>query len=183
MRKYTHEDNSPLHLLGAYVFSALGSALAIGLAFTVMFLPDLNWTLLLSPLVQQVAKPAGVLFLLQRRPLWFRGGAHVVAASLLAAVVFGALESLAWIGYKHLEGHTFAHFLSYRCAANMVMHVVSTAVLSIGLARSYRPGYRHGLLEARKLLPFFVAAILIHLALNVGLRYLCILRILDIRTI
>ena len=182
MPKYAYADNSLLHLLGAYVVSGVGSVLAIGLAFTVMFLPlpDLQ-LLVLTPLIQQVAKPIGVLGLLERRPLWFRSRAHVVAACLLAGVVFGILESLAWVGYMHLEGRTFAHFFGYRCAANMVMHAVSSGVLSIGLAMGYRAGYKHGLLEYRKLLPFFTAAVVIHVGLNVVLRYLSILRIVDVR--
>ncbi|MCY2924679.1 MAG: hypothetical protein NT031_04450 [Planctomycetota bacterium] len=140
-----------LHLLGAYAISGVGSVLAIGLAFTVMFLPlpDLQ-LLVLTPLVQQTAK-------------------------------LGILESLAWVGYMHLEGRTFAHFFSYRCAANMVMHVVSSGVLAIGLAAGYRAGHKHGLLEYRKLLPFYAAAVLLHVALNGTLRYLSILQIVDVR--
>lgn len=182
MSKYAYADKSLLHLLGAYAISGVGSVLAIGLAFTVMFLPfpDLQ-LLVLTPLVQQTAKPIGILGLLERRPLWFRSRLHVVAACLLAAIIFGILESLAWVGYMHLEGRTFAHFFSYRCAANMVMHVVSSGVLAIGLAASYRAGHKHGLLEYRKLLPFYAAAVLIHVALNSTLRYLSILRIVDVR--
>lgn len=181
--KYTYQDKSVIHLLGAYLLSALGSVLAIGLAFTVMFLPDLDMKLLLSPLVQQTAKPVGVLWMIEKRPLWLRNRFHVVVASLLAGVGFGVLESLAWVGYKHLEGQTFAHFYSYRCAANIIMHIVSSLVLSMGLARSYKAGCKHGVLEFRKLLPYYVGAILVHLALNLTIRYLCILRIMDYRTI
>ncbi|MCY2928468.1 MAG: hypothetical protein NTV86_03055 [Planctomycetota bacterium] len=181
--KYTYEDKSLIHLLGAYFLSALGSVMAIGLAFTVMFLPDLDWTLLLSPVVQQTAKPAGTLWVLERRPLWFRNRFNVFTATLLAAVAFGVLESLAWVGYKHLEGQTFAHFYSYRCAGNILMHIVTSAILAIGLAKSYQPGHKHVVLEYRKLLPYYAAAILVHLALNLTIRYLCILRTLDYRTI
>jgi hypothetical protein len=45
----------------------------------------------------------------------------------------------------------------------------------------YRAGYKHGLLEYRKLLPFFTAAVVIHIGLNGVLRYLSILRIVDVR--
>lgn len=180
--KFLHEDKSLLHLLSAYAISGLGSILAIGLAFTVMFLPipDLQ-LLVLSPLVQQTSKPIGVLGLLEKRPLWFRRRLHVAGACLLAGAVFGVLESLAWVGYMHLEGRTFAHFFGYRCAANIVMHLLSSGVLAVGLARGYRAGYKHGLLEYRKLLPFYALAVLLHIALNGGMRYLAILGVVDIR--
>jgi hypothetical protein len=177
---HLHEDKSITHLIGAYLISILGAVLAIGLAFTVMFLQPLDLQfLVLSPLVQEFAKPVGVLWVLERRPLWFHRRWHVVAASLVAAAAFAVMESGAWVWFKHMDGYTLAHFRGWRCASSMVMHVVAFAVLSIGLAMSYRPGHKHGLLEIRKLLPFYTAAVVIHVGVNLVLRYLATLRILD----
>lgn len=179
MNSHFHLDNSFPHLAAAYLISILGGAMAVGLAFTVMFLPTTLEMLVLAPLVHEMAKPVGVLWVLERSPLWFHRRWHIVAACLLAGVVFALLESLAWVGVKHIEGFTAAHLLSWRCAATMVVQVLAVGILSIGLAVTYRPGHKHGLVEVPRLVPYYAGAVALHAAVNVGLQFMVTLKIFD----
>ena len=57
--------------------------------------------IVIAPLVEEVAKPVGVMFIMEKRFHWLRSGRQVVAMAALGAVAFATLENLMFIHVAH----------------------------------------------------------------------------------
>lgn len=90
----------------------------------------------IAPAIEEVCKPIGVIFLLDKRPHWLRSSRQVVLTALLGAAVFATLENLLYIHVYHPSASM--EFVIYRYTVCTAMHISASLVFGVGLARMWR---------------------------------------------
>lgn len=120
-----------------------------------------------GPVVEEMAKVAVVLWLVERRPwllgasgLW-PGTAAIIATGLAGGILFGAIENAIYLTvYFPDSGEELA---LWRWAVTMPMHALCSTVAAVGVARAWRR-VMSARVPARisDAFPWIVAAILIH---------------------
>ena len=91
---------------------------------------------LVAPAVEEICKPLGVVFMLDKRPHWIRAGGEVVLMSVLGALTFASVENVIYIFVYHPNGS--ADFIAWRLIICTGMHVLASTIMGIGLARTIR---------------------------------------------
>jgi len=98
--------------------------------------------ILVAPAVEEVCKPIGVLFILEKRPHWLRSRTHVVLLAALGALVFATLENLIYIHVYHPEAP--AGFVLFRYTVCTGVHLAASTIFAVGLAKMWRHIRRTG---------------------------------------
>lgn len=146
--------SGPLAVLCA-IWSQLGAGGGAGyfaVAFTV-------------PVVEEMAKVAAVLWLVERKPWLLAGSGAIIACGAASGLLFGAIENLLYIHvYFPDAGPELAR---WRWTVTMPMHAVCSTIAAAGVAAMWRSVMRTGT-RARiaDAFPWIVAAMLIHGANN-----------------
>ena len=140
--------------LGGIVAAILQEVQSVGL-FTVI---------LIAPAVEEVCKPLGVIFMLEKRPRWIRAGGEVVLMSVLGALTFATVENAIYIFAYHPNGS--AAFIAWRLIVCTGMHVAASAIMGIGLARTIRHRKPNRAFSIDQCLWYYVAAVALHGAYN-----------------
>ena len=121
--------------------------------------------IVVAPLVEEVVKPVGVMFIMEKRFHWLRSRRQVVAMAALGAVVFATLENLMYIHVAHRDPS--AAFVAWRYMVCTSMHVAASTVFGLGLARSWQRMRRTGgRFRIKGLLWPYLAAVALHAAYN-----------------
>jgi RsiW-degrading membrane proteinase PrsW (M82 family) len=89
-----------------------------------------------GPAVEEICKPLAIVFLLDKRPHWFRGSTEIVILAACSALVFATLENLLYI-FVHNPGGP-ASFVIYRLTVCTALHVTASTVFGLGLAKMWR---------------------------------------------
>ncbi len=127
---------------------------------------------LLAPAIEEVCKPIAVILMIEKRPRWIRSRRQVVAMSMLGAVVFSALENLFYVFIKAPRTNfatyqAWMNFVVFRFTVCSGMHVLATAVFSVGLAKAWRRVRTGGgNFEIETCFRYYVAAVAIHAFYN-----------------
>ena len=120
---------------------------------------------LVAPAVEEVCKPIGVIFMLEKRAHWLRSGRQVVLLAVLGSLVFATLENLMYARVYHPEGGS--SFLFWRFGVCTGMHLAASAVFGVGLAKMWRHIRRTGSrFDIDHIFRYYVAAVVIHAAYN-----------------
>ena len=137
---------------------------------------------LFAPVIEEILKPAGVIWLLERRPHYLLSPLHVVLLCMLGALVFASLENLLYIhvywplgrareaaeraaGTPVTDAIARATFVRFRLAVATGLHV--TAIVGIGLGRQLvRMRRERSDFDLERSLPFLAAAMVLHGAYN-----------------
>lgn len=120
---------------------------------------------LVAPAVEEVCKPIGVIFMLEKRAHWLRGPRQVVLLAVLGALVFATLENLTYVHLYHPRGGS--SFVLWRYTVCTGMHLAASAVFGAGLAKMWRHIRRTGgRFDIDHFFRYYVAAVVIHSAYN-----------------
>ena len=145
-------------ILGAFIEEMRGGA---GILLAVV----------VAPVIEEVLKPSGVIWVLEKRPHYLRSRVHVVALCVVGALVFATLENLVYLYvYAPGGGAGFARFRLLVCTG---LHVTASAVVGMGLGRQLLQMRRDGSdFDLERSLPFLIAAIVLHGAYNAAVSIL-----------
>ena len=128
--------------------------------------PTLVWVVVLvGPAIEEVFKPIGVIFLLDKRPDWIRRPLEPILMAALGAAVFATLENYMYVAVYAADRS--AAFVVYRLVVCTAMHVGASAVFGLGLAKMWRHiRQRGGHFDIDVCFRYYVAAVAIHAAYN-----------------
>lgn len=98
--------------------------------------------IVVAPLVEEIVKPIGVMFVMEKRFHWLRSRRQVVAMAALGALVFATLENLMFIHVYCPEAG--AAFVAWRYIVCTALHVSATTIMGLGLARCWLRMKRRG---------------------------------------
>jgi RsiW-degrading membrane proteinase PrsW (M82 family) len=119
---------------------------------------------LVAPAIEEVCKPIGVIFMLERRSHWLRSRGEVVFMAALGALVFATLENLVYVHVYHPEGGPA--FVLFRYTVCTALHLTASTIFGLGLARLWRRVRQGGPFDVEGCLGYFAAAVILHAAYN-----------------
>jgi len=142
-----------------------GVAGVAGAIYKEAFTSPLLVAVLVGPAIEEIMKPIGVVFLLDKRPHWLRSGGHTLAMAVLGALVFATLENLTYVFvYAPQFGAGYRVFRFTVCTA---MHLGATAVFGVGLGRMWRHiREKGGHFDIDVCFRYYVVAVAIHAGYN-----------------
>jgi hypothetical protein len=138
------------------------------------------YVVLFGPVVEELLKQSGMVYLLERRPYRIFAAWQFVVAAALSALIFATVENLMYIHLYADEAlidmPSFAQFRWKVCTA---LHVCCSVIASLGLVRVWKHQRAHGVpADLSRAFPLFVAAIAVH-----GIYNLCAVFLGEIFTI
>ncbi|MCA9296337.1 MAG: hypothetical protein KC983_07460 [Phycisphaerales bacterium] len=153
-----------------------------GLVSSTLLVEGAGWGLtavVLGPLVEQMLRIAGLLWIVEKRPWLITRGGDLIVAACLVGVVYGvtvvgllSVASLAddrWVPFLRL----FLGLPDIPLWARWVlvpMHTMTAGIAGLGLFRIYRSGPGAGLAtDTAPGFAWFVAAMVVHVIFNVAL--------------
>ncbi len=144
----------PLAVVGTFLSLDYTGALALLGAF-------------LAPAVEEVMKAALPLWVVRRRPWWFLSPTQIFLTMLASGAAFAAIENLL---YLHVYiPHPEPWLVVWRWTVCVGLHTACTALSALGLIRLWRGAVEQGEIpQMERFLPWLTAAVLLHLAYNVG---------------
>ncbi len=154
------DDRRPLLL--PWIVASLGGALGIlAAAWQEMTAGAPLMVIVVAPVIEEIVKPLGVIYLIDRRARWIRSAAHVVGMCIVAAAVFATIENLVYIHVYH-RGASVG-FKVFRYTVCTALHVTCSAIVGFGLVRAWRKILDTGKrFDIDDCLGFFVAAVAVH---------------------
>lgn len=122
-----------------------------------------------GPVIEEMMKLGGLLFLLEKRPWYITRGWHIVVAACLSALLFGIIENLVY-GGVYLSGLSGVHrsnVMEFRWTVTVLLHTATTFIGAIGLRKAWQATIAHGrLFDSQIAEPFIAAAVIIHGSYN-----------------
>lgn len=124
------------------------------------------YIILFGPIIEEILKQAGMIYLLERRPYNLFAGWQFPLAAILAALVFASIENYLYI-YRFsaftADAARVAEFAMFRWKVCTALHVGCAVVASFGLRRVWREQTESGKPADLSLsFPLFTVAIVIH---------------------
>lgn len=124
---------------------------------------------LIAPAVEEICKPIGLVFIIDKRPHWLRGRLQIVIMAVLGAAVFATIENALYVHLYHRNAGT--GFIVWRYVVCTSMHLAASCVFGLGLARAWtRARQRNvdetGGFDIDDCFRYYVAAVAIHAAYN-----------------
>jgi len=151
-----------------YAIAALGGAAGI---FGAMYKEALAGpsmmlvVVLVGPAIEEVFKPIGVIFLLDKRPGWIRRPFEPILMAAIGAAVFATLENVIYVTVY--ADRASAGFVAYRFIVCTAMHITASVVFGAGLAKMWRHIRRHGgHFDIDVCFRYYVVAVAIHAGYN-----------------
>lgn len=144
----------PWAILGALMASMYGQGAAGVLAICVF-----------GPVVEEVMKVAAGMYVVEKRPFFFRSGFQIVICALAGGLVFACIENLVYLNvYIHDPSLTMVRWRWTICVA---LHMGCSFIAGLGLMRIWRDTW-HRTQRPRIHLgfPYLVAAMVLHGAYN-----------------
>jgi RsiW-degrading membrane proteinase PrsW (M82 family) len=157
----------PVVWLIAIVGSVGGVGAAILKNSAMMFDPMFGILLLViaAPAVEEICKPLAIVFILDKRPHWFRGPTEIVILAACSALVFATLENLLYIFVNNRGGP--ASFVIYRLTVCTALHMTASTVFGFGLAKMWKHiRDKGGHFNIDVCFKYYVSAAIIHGAYN-----------------
>jgi hypothetical protein len=129
------------------------------------------YVFLFGPVVEELLKQSGMVYLIEHKPYRIFAGWQFVAAAVVSAFLFASVENLMYI-YLYLAGEegldlvALAHFRWVVCTS---LHVCCSAIASLGLIRVWRRQIESGTpADLSHAFPMFVVAIAVHAIYNLS---------------
>lgn len=141
-------------------FAAIGAVMAgQHTAFRLLYL------VLFAPVIEELLKQSGMIYLLEKKPYRVFSSAQFIAAAFISAAFFAAIENLIYIHlYSNAQSVSdFGMYCCYRWSVCTALHVVCSIIASLGLVRVWKKQLADG--RAADLafgFRYFLAAIVIH---------------------
>jgi len=118
-----------------------------------------------APAVEEIMKPMGLVFLLEKAPHRVISSAQVILTAALGGLGFAVLENLIYLHVYIPMADTPAPFdvAAFRWSVCTALHVGCSTIVGIGLVREYRRYRRTGArLELERILPYYATAAVVH---------------------
>lgn len=155
----------PEHLLLGVVWALTGGLFAIfGAIVKEVASPGPLLAILIAPVVEEVLKPSGVYYLLERRVRWLSSRIHVALLSMLGGMVFAAVENVIYL-YVYIPDHPPGLAL-YRWTVCTALHGVCSFILGLGLGKLLPRMRRGEPFELEDILGWVIAAVVVHAGYN-----------------
>ena len=121
----------PFAIVGALLKSGLGGINIILWA---------SYAIVLGPLIEEMLKQSGALFLLERRPYWLKRGWQFPVIAVISAAVFATIENIMYINgpIQELKGDAYAAAVSFRWRYCTLLHVGCSLIASVGMWKIWR---------------------------------------------
>jgi len=119
----------------------------------------------IAPAVEEIMKPMGLVFLLEKAPHRVISEAQVFVTAALGGLGFAVLENLIYLHVYIPLAPTPASFdvAAFRWTVCTALHVGCSSIVGLGLAREFRRYRRTGArLELERILPFYATAAVVH---------------------
>ncbi len=143
----------PFAVLGAF---AAGNPTLFAVVYIILF----------GPVIEELLKQSGMIYLLERRPYRIFAGWQFPLAAVLAALIFASIENFLYIyQFSSVTNDTarVAEFAMFRWKVCTALHVGCAIVASFGLRRVWQEQTRTGRPADLSLaFPLVTAAIVIH---------------------
>ena len=138
------------------------------------------YIILFGPVVEELLKQSGMVYVLERRPYRIFAAWQFVFAAALSALIFATVENLMYIHlYVDEELIDIESFAQFRWKVCTALHVCCSVVASLGLIRVWNHQRVNGVpADLSRAFPLFVVAIAIH-----GIYNLCAVFMGEIFTI
>lgn len=123
------------------------------------------YIVVIGPVVEELLKPSGMLFLLRWRPFLIRTRWQFLLGAILGGLTFSILENLIYqrvflAGFPRAQ---WREIMIYRWVVCTALHVVCSTVSGWGLLVAWRrSGGTEGQFRFRYVLPYLGAAIALH---------------------
>jgi RsiW-degrading membrane proteinase PrsW (M82 family) len=135
------------------VLAALWQNSTVGFSILIM-------VVVLAPVIEEVVKGAGALWLAEMRP-WLVPTAIVLpVVTLMSGLVFASLENV-WYLVILIEDPS-DELIRWRWTLGPLLHGTASFIVGLGAARLWRSGLRSGRPDFGDALPFIVAAAVLH---------------------
>jgi RsiW-degrading membrane proteinase PrsW (M82 family) len=144
----------PFAIIGALISGRAGA------------LPGL-YAVVVAPVAEELLKQSGMTYVLEKQPYRVFSPLQFVFAAVVSGAVFAAIENVVYISMYTGGGTDVATLATFRWTVCTCVHVVCSAIASLGLVRAWR----HHLAEQRPArlvdaFPYFLAAMVLHGAYN-----------------
>lgn len=118
--------------------------------------------IVVGPLIEEVFKPIGTIFLLESKPRHIRSQHHIWGLCMVGALIFSLIENLLYI-YWYAGGGLTMKYILFRYSVCISIHLTATFVFSLGLAKEFsRMRQNNTKFELENTLPYITAATVIH---------------------
>lgn len=131
----------------------------------------LVYLVLFGPVIEELLKQSGMIYLLEKKPYRLFAWWQFVFAALVSGTVFATIENLVYLYvYAPLGGVTDIEGLAaYRWTVCIALHVICSAIASLGLVRGWRKMITLGRpFELGDAFPLLAAAIALHGVYNLA---------------
>jgi len=116
---------------------------------------------IVAPLTEELMKVALPLWIVEKRPFWYRSWTQIVVCGLAGGLGFAAIENLMYL-HVYFPAHGPA-FAAWRWTVCVALHVTCATIAAVGVARCWAIGRAAGrrppLAPAA---PWLIAAMVIH---------------------
>lgn len=122
-----------------------------------------------GPVIEEMMKLGGLLFLLEKRPWYITRGWQILGAACISAMLFGIIENLVYGGIylSGLSGAQRANIMDFRWSVTVLLHTATTFVGALGLRKAWHATINQGrLFDSQIAEPFIAAAVIIHGSYN-----------------
>ena len=146
----------------ALLWVAGGGVLGLLAAMIEETIGSFAWaSILIVPPIEEMMKPIGLIFLLDKRPHWLRSSLHVVMLALLGALIFASLENGLYI-FVYASKLDGGYWL-FRVTVCTAVHLVATGIFGAGLAKMWQHiKEKGGHFDIDVCFNYFVAASILH---------------------
>ena len=126
--------------------------------------------MLFAPAVEEVLKPSGVYYLLERRPQYLVSRFHVALLSMMGGIVFAAIENVIYLCVYVPE--PVLGLIVWRWTVCLTMHAVCSFIVGLGLGKLL-PGMRRGEpFELENCFTWVIVAIVVHALYNTAVTFI-----------
>ena len=154
-------------------FAVVGALFKSGLAGG-NFLLGLSYFAVLGPLLEEMLKQSGALFLLERRPYWLRYSWQFPVMAVISAGLFATIENVMYINgpIAELSGEAYTAAVNFRWRYCTLLHVGCSLIAARGMSEIWR---RQVVEEAPARLsvgyPWIVTAVIVHGVYNLSVTF------------
>ena len=115
----------------------------------------------LAPVTEEITKIAGPLWVVEKRPYWFRSSLQIMLCAAAGGLAFAFIENLIYLFVYHHEGG--ADFAAWRWIVCTALHLVCSLIAGVGLVRIWRRAmHTQTRPELAVGMPWFAAAMVVH---------------------
>ena len=142
----------PWGVLGAFAAGAVGAETTMYGILTVA---------VLAPITEEITKVAAALWVIEKRPYWFKSMWQILACAAAGGMMFGVIENLIYIYVYHPDGGD--DFAAWRWSVCMGLHINCSVLAGFGLVRIWGNAIRERRRPELGLgMPFFAMAMVAH---------------------